>query len=407
MKVAVLVEHFPPKMGSDRRIYELMKRLTARHDVNFIVIPSFRGLCGMIRKESHDVASNSEDSYVHESIVAHPVRIPETLRRLWQKSFKLAYVLSMILLIPIVTRKLRRINPTVIVLNYPSVYTGILGFLAAKILRKKCVVDFNDLIAQYTVNLLDLKKSDVASRILIMVQNFIVKKSDGVVVPTDFIRKYTLALKVKRKRICVIPNGVDTQLFCFKEKSYYRTKLNTVDKNVCVYFGRLEKWAGTSILNEVSNIFGQKRPHVRFVIVGGGSAETTFSHNMVVVKEVPHEKVPEIIALADVVLVPFPNNEVSHAASPLKLFEAMAMGKPVVASAVSGIQDVVEDGYNGLLVSSDKPEEWAQAVETILDSKKLQIKLSKNAQESAKSYDWSVLACQLESVLLNSNRANK
>lgn len=402
MKIAVLVEHFPPKMGSDRRIYELMKRLTQRHQINFLQVPSFRELCGILNTENF-TTKPAKTIYAHEGIVAHRLRIPCKIQFLWIKSFKLAYVLSMFLLFPIVVGKLRKINPNVIVLNYPSVYTGMLGFFAAKLLRKPCVVDFNDLIAQYTINLLKLKKSSLSSRILIKIQDFIVKHSKAVVVPTDFIKKYAVALGCNEKKINVVPNGVDTQVFHWRNTSNYRSSLNLNGKNVCVYFGRLEEWAGSSILKEVSGIIEQKRPDVRLLIAGGGSAEPEFSQNVIMIKEVPHCEVPKIIAVADVVLVPFPKNEVSHAASPLKLFEAMAMGKPVIASGVSGIRDVVESGYNGLLVDSNNPEEWVAAVETVLNSKMLQLKLGKNAGECAKNYDWSVLAYQFETVLSSLN----
>jgi glycosyltransferase involved in cell wall biosynthesis len=107
-----------------------------------------------------------------------------------------------------------------------------------------------------------------------------------------------------------------------------------------------------------------------------------------------------MIAVADVVLVPFPENEVSHAASPLKLFEGMAMGKTVIASRVSGIQEVVQSGYNGFLVDPNNPKDWCEAIEAILDCKSLQVELSKNAVESVKKYDWNVLAALFECTLL-------
>jgi glycosyltransferase involved in cell wall biosynthesis len=118
-------------------------------------------------------------------------------------------------------------------------------------------------------------------------------------------------------------------------------------------------------------------------------------------KQIPHYELPKIINIADVVLVPFPENEVSHAASPLKLFEAMAMRKPIVASCVSGISEIVKSGYNGLLVNSNRSEEWVEALETVLNSKLLQIRLGRNAEDSAKNYDWNILASQFESTLSN------
>lgn len=399
--MAVLVEFFPPRMGSDRRIYELMRRLAEEHEINFLLIPPFREQVKMLSSETSSRPATS--THVHEGITTYRVEIPKIMKEIWRKSLKLGYMLSMALLIPRVIRELVKVNPEIIVLNYPSVYTGVLGFFAAKFLRRRCVVDFNDLIAQYTINLLNLENSSFTGTLILLIQDFIIKKSDIVVAPTDFIRKYALALGLKDENISVIPNGVDMQVFNAKIKSDYRSKLSLNDKRICLFFGRLEEWAGIRILIDVCSVFEQKSRDIRFLIVGGGSKEVEFPRNVVMVKEVPHCQVPKILAVADVVLVPFPENEVSHAASPLRLFEGMAMRKPIIASKVSGIKEVIQNGYNGLLVDPNNPKEWVETVEAVMSSRSLQKKLGENAEESAKKYDWNVLASRFEDTLTRGN----
>ena len=398
MRIAVFAEYFPPRMGSDRRIYELMKRNAKKHEINFILIPSFYELQGMLKKENYN--TNATCTYTHEGIVAHRLEIPKMVKKLWRKSLELAYLISMVLFIPKAIKKLVEIDPEIIILNYPSVHTGMLGFFAAKILRKPCVADFNDLIAQYTIRLLNLKRTSLSSRIIVFVQDFIVKNSNVVIAPTNFIRRYALALGIKDEKISVIPNGADMRIFNAEMESNYRSKLNLHDKKVCIYFGRLDGWAGIHILAEICNIFEQTRPDVKFLMVGGGIEQVKFPGNAIMINEIPHYEVPKMIAVADVVLVPFPENEVSHAASPLKLFEGMAMGKTVIASRVSGIQEVVQSGYNGFLVDPNNPKDWCEAIEAVLNCKSLQMESSKNAIESVKKYDWNVLAALFECVLL-------
>ena len=397
MRIAVFAEYFPPRMGSDRRIYELMKRIAEKHRINFLLIPPFRELQGILKKENSNIIK--PHTYIHEDITAHHLEIPNIIRQLWRTSLKIAYISTMILLIPKTIKKLVETNPETIILNYTSVHTGVLGFLAAKILRKTCIVDFNDLIAQYTVKLLKMNKKSLISRVIIFTQNFIVKNADIVIAPTNFIKSYALSLGIKDEKIFVIPNGADMQIFNAETESDYRSRLNLQDRKVCLYFGRLDEWAGIHILADICNIFEQKRPEVKFLMVGDGSEKIDFPKNVITIKQIPQYELPKMITIADVVLVPFPDDEVSHAASPLKLFEAMAMRKPIVASGVSGIREVVKSGHNGLLVNSNRSEEWVNALETVLNSKTLQMKLSKNAKESVKNYDWNVLASQFESTL--------
>ena len=402
LRIAVFVEHFPPRMGSDRRIYELMKPLAKKHEISFVCVPSFRELNGMIQPKNPNASTSVRDLFVHGGIIGHYVEIPSVLRMLWKKSIALAYVFSMMFLAFKTINALKKINPHVIMLNYPSVYTGLLGFLAAKSLRRSSVVDFNDLIAQYTLDLLNMRKSSILGKLIIRIQDLIVKSSDVVVAPTNYIKNYALKRGARSERVFVIPNGVDLQIFNKDVRSDFGTMLGLTKREVCLYFGRFDEWAGTNILREVGVVLEQKRPNIRLLLVGGGHKEAKFPGNTVLISEVPHDKVPEVISVADVVLVPFPESEVSHAASPLKLFEALAMGKPVVASRVSGIREVIEDGHDGLLVDPGKPEEWVDAVEAILDSRELQTKLSTNAQKCVQKYDWRVLALQLEDVLLKS-----
>jgi glycosyltransferase involved in cell wall biosynthesis len=398
LRIAIFAEYFPPRMGSDRRIYELMKRNAKKHKINFLLIPSFCELRGILKTENHK--SLATCTYTHEGIVTYRLEIPRMVKKLWRKSLELAYLFSMVLFIPKAIKKLVEIGPEIIILNYPSVHTGMLGFFVAKILRKPCVVDFNDLIAQYTIRLLNLKRRSLSGRMIVFVQDFIVKNSNLVVAPTNFIRKYALALGMRDEKISVIPNGADTQIFNAQRESNYRSKLNLHNKKVCIYFGRLDGWAGVHILAEVCNIFEQTRPDVKFLIVGSGIEQVKFPGNAIIINEIPHYEVPKMIAIADVVLVPFPENEVSHAASPLKLFEGMAMGKTVIASRVSGIQEVVQSGYNGFLVNPNNPKDWCETIEAVLDCKSLQVESSRKALESVKKYDWNVLAALFECTLL-------
>lgn len=405
MRIVVLGEYFPPRMGSDRRIYELMRRLVGKHEIIFLLVPSFRELYGMLLK-SKTPNCPATHTHIYEGIIAHRIEIPKIMKKLWSKSLELAYIFNMVLLFPRVIRKLIAINPEIIILNYPSIYTGLLGFFSAKFLRRPCVVDFNDLIAQYTIHLLNLKKSGLVGRIIVFIQDFIVKNSSVVITPTNFIKRYAVDLGVKDENIFVVPNGADLRVFDSKIKSNYRSRLDLNDKKVCLYFGRLDDWAGIHILAELCHLFEQKRPDVKFLIVGGGTKWIEFPRNAVTIKEIPHHNIPNVISMADVVLIPFPENEVSHAASPLKLFEAMAMAKPVVGSRVSGIEEVIQSGYNGLLADPNNLKDWVGAINTILDSESLCMKISQKARESIKKYDWTILASQFENVLLKTKKCN-
>lgn len=404
MRIAVFVEFFPPKLGSDRRIYELMTRLSKRHEIHFVVLPPFRMLSGKLSLSQNSFHfQRGEVVAMHQGIVAHYVPTTRLILKLWKKSYILAYFLTLTSIFFKIFKSTKKIDPTVIILNYPSVYTGVLGFIIGKkLLRKFVLLDFNDLIAQYTILLLNLKPHSIAARFCVLIQDVIAKNSDRVIAPTNYIRKYASDLAIADEKIIVIPNGVDTK--CFDPRKYAvehsKSRLNLSNKKICLYCGRLDSWAGTNIVSQLCDAFNTRKSDVSFVIVGSGSKERDlFVENAVVLGEVPFEKVPEILVIADVVLIPFPDNEVSRAASPLKLFEGMAMGKAIVASEVDGIKEVIYNQENGVLVNANDITEWIKAVTNLLSDSSMAKRIGENARQTVKEkYDWELLAKKYEKI---------
>jgi len=413
MRIAVFVEFFPPNLGSDRRIYELMTRLSKKHQIHFLVLPPFRLLSGeILSQQSRYHFQKKEIIVLQKGIMAHYILTSRLMLNLWEKSYILAYVLTLVSVFLNVFKSTRKINPEVIILNYPSIYTGILGFfIGKKLLRKSVLVDFNDLIAQYSIHLLNLRPHSVAAWFCILIQNLIVKNSDKIIVTTNYIKKYTLDMGVADGKIAFVPNGVDIKHF---DPSKYITanlkeQLNLTDKKICLYCGRLDNWAGINVILRLSKAFNVSDPSTYFVIVGSGARKNNaFAENAIFLGEVTYEKVPEILAVADVVLVPFPDNEVSRAASPLKLFEAMAMGKAVVASKVDGIEEVISDRENGLLVNPDNITEWIEVVKGLLNDKSVARRIGETARLTLEhKYDWKLLAEDYQKVFRESSAIRK
>jgi len=405
MRIAVFVEYLPPKMGSDRRIFEIMKRLSHKHEVHFIIFPPVRILLNNTPKNKDKFHLHLQRKTVtenHEGIIGHFISIPTKISLMWQYSVVVGYLLTSILIFIKTSKILRKVKPNIIVLNYPSPYTGLLGFLEGKLWKKPVVLDFNDLIAQYTISLLNLKKNSFKAKLLILIQHYIIKKSQKIIVPTQFIKKYTVALRASEKNITVIPNGVDPKNF---DSSKYdvaemKIRLGLGNEKTCFYCGRLDEWAGINIISKLCKIAKDKKLNAKFVLVGSGAEKAVYKENVILLGEISYEKIPPILTTADVILIPFPNNEVSHAASPLKLYEGMAMQKPVIASKVSGIEEVVSDGENGFLADPNNINEWVEKLETVFKSETLAAKIGKNARRTVEErFDWTLLADQFEEVL--------
>ncbi len=415
-KIVALVEFCPPRLGSDRRIYELLTRSPRNCNVDFIVFPPSRALLGML---PFPVEHKKECKVsLSKSIVIHYIPVPRFLQTRW-KSFLLGYFLTTLFIWPKVLQRIRESNPEIIMLNYPSAYTGLIGFVIGKLLNRRVVADFNDIIAEYTVGILDGSTQHTGKRVgrtfkqvirssLTLIQNYIVKHADVVIALTTYTIEYSRQLGI-RNDIHLIPDGVNASLFnpkSFSEQDILELRRKygiRRDEKVVLYVGRLEEWAGIRIVLKCAEVL--KDSNVRFLLVGEGLLEMKDLKNIILSGRIPYEHIPKYLAAADVVLVPMEQNVLGHSASPLKLFEAMAMGRPIIASNTKGISDVVTDNLEGILLPLDE-DLWTRAIVKILQNSDKASGLGRNARKRVeKDLDWNALANRLNRILLPSQQA--
>jgi glycosyltransferase involved in cell wall biosynthesis len=404
-RIVVIAEYFPPRLGGDRRIFELMKRLSKKYDIHFITLPPSYAL--FIRKM--DSYNREENQVLYEGMRGHRLSLPKLVWKLWTKSFLFAFVVTLTCLCLEMIKKTAQLKPDIIIINNTSVYTGLLGFICSKILNKKLLVEYNDLQALYTIELVRKRVNGfllpTLGRILVLIEDMIVRHGWKVTAITGFIKNYAFARNT-RKDVIVIPDGVDTDLFdptkSIGENVRFKYGITREDM-LCVYAGRIDECAGAKIILETAKLL-TSQGNVKFMVVGEGDPQIVNKlskcNNVILTGPISKESVPEYIAAAHVVLVPFPDNVASHSISPLKLFEALAMEKPVIVSAVSGIKEVLCQGFNGILVPAH-PKCWASAV--LEFAKQRNDPVGNNRKIVCEKYDWNHLAEEFHKVIEDGN----
>ena len=403
-RIVVIAEYFPPRLGGDRRIFELMKRLSKKYDIHFITLPPSYTL--FIRKM--DSYNREGNQVLCEGMRGHRLGLPKLLWKLWTKSFLPAFAVTLPYLCLRLIKKTAQLKPEIVIINNTSVYTGLLGFICSKILNKKLLVEYNDLQALYTIELVRKRVNGfflaTLGRILVLIEDIIVRNGWRVTAITGFIKNYAWTRNT-RKDIIVIPDGVDTDLFDPAKVSGAEIRFKHGIRNqekLCIYAGRIDECAGAEIILGTAKLLNSEK-NIKFMIVGEGDQQilNEFSRcdNVILTGPITKESVPEYLAAADIVLVPFPDNIASHSISPLKLFEALAMEKPVIASAVSGIKEVVCQDFNGILAPAD-PKYWASAVmELTKNYNKTKILRESDRKIVCAKYDWNHLAEKFSKII--------
>jgi glycosyltransferase involved in cell wall biosynthesis len=124
-------------------------------------------------------------------------------------------------------------------------------------------------------------------------------------------------------------------------------------------------------------------------LVGSGLTDVRERPGLTLVGYVPHRDVPMWYGHADIAVIPYQRDlETVDSMSPVKLFEAMASGRPVVASDLPPIREVIVDGENGLLVDPEDVEGWIAAVRRLQIDPKLPNRLAQQARITAKDFSW-------------------
>jgi glycosyltransferase involved in cell wall biosynthesis len=114
--------------------------------------------------------------------------------------------------------------------------------------------------------------------------------------------------------------------------------------------------------------------------------------------KIPWENLPEYLAAADILLVPQRQTTDSVGQMPAKLFDAMAMGKPIVATRVSDIAEVLGDC--GYLVDPGEPDQLSDAIQSILDYPEEAQRRGLKARERCKRlYDIKVMETRLRELI--------
>ncbi|HET6756004.1 MAG TPA: glycosyltransferase [Burkholderiales bacterium] len=194
-----------------------------------------------------------------------------------------------------------------------------------------------------------------------------------------------VAAGADRARIHVAHSGV--KLEAFAHVSPFDPA--TLERPRIVHLGKLSAPRGLNIFRHLA-----VQGSCAITIVSGDTIDLP---NAVSLPAVPPAKVPEWYSKSDVVLLPYqPNVETAASMSPVKMFEAMAAGRPIIASNLATIREVLTHEQTALLVEPGDLDAWERALNRLRAERGLAISLAQNARAEAAKYSW---ICRAQGIL--------
>ncbi|HUS50294.1 MAG TPA: glycosyltransferase family 4 protein [Candidatus Paceibacterota bacterium] len=202
----------------------------------------------------------------------------------------------------------------------------------------------------------------------------------------DIIEKYTEKQKIK-----VIPNGTDNIFFKQIKNNDFKRKYKIKEKNLVLFFGRLNATKGPEKLALVARKISTKRKDIAFVWVGPDEGKASEVKKLI--KSYKNMKylgpicdkleVAKMYQAADVYVLPSYREGL-----PLTLFEAMASGLPIVASPVNGIPFEMEEGKNGFFSNYGDFKSLEKNILKLIENPAISRKISLANTKKAQNYRW-------------------
>ena len=228
------------------------------------------------------------------------------------------------------------------------------------------------------------------------------RAADGYVTITAALRRELARRFGERPRTCVVPDGVRLSDAGPGGLNEDEGRTFTIG-----YAGHLYPWKGADLVIEAVAAI----PNARGTIVGGHEGEPDLERLKAFAVElncasritftgmVPPAQVAAALTEADVLVLPNRASAISNAfTSPLKLFEYMASGRPIVASDLPSLREVLRDGENALLVEPGNPQALVAAILRIKEDRPLGMRLADVARQDVRDFTWARRAERLDAL---------
>lgn len=270
------------------------------------------------------------------------------------------------------------------------------GFICALV---GVLLKFNHVLTVHAADIFMLKRYGVIGR---HICRFILNRTDVMLPVSNYIKEQVREVSRRDIRSRIIPMGVDTDRFKYTgEKDDLQTRLKLNNTFTFLFVGKFSEKKGIEFLIKASARLQKKGLDFNLILAGGGPLydcmtemveKYGISDNVKFLGWIKNELLPEIYPLSDVIVVPSVFDRKGETEGmPVVIQEAMACGIPVLASEISGIPDIVEDGKNGWLVKPADEFSLANKMEEVMSMGSLE-GFRKQAIKTAKNNSYLCIA---------------
>ena len=304
----------------------------------------------------------------------------------------------------------------VVLSTSPQFFNGLAGYVVSRMKRAPWLLEIRDLWPESILTVGAIKHKTVI-RVLEYLEMFAYCKADRIVPVTDAFKKYMINKGIDEEKIAVIKNGVDLDFYQISASdnkigstiSLQDKKIDLAGKFVASYVGTHGMAHHLETVLEAANEL-RDQPNIVFLLVGEGAERKNLLllkdklqlENVVMLEQQPKEMMPVLWQLSDVSLVILKKSDLFKTVIPSKIFESMAMKKPIVLGVTGESQEIIENARSGICIEPENSQQLAEVILRLFRDKDLVAELGENGRQYvAEHFDRKELARRYLSILEN------
>lgn len=381
MKIAYFAfdQFIPSKHAGFVHTSEIVRNLQEiGHDVELYALPAPPKLYNILKW--HDTYQNIKVNYVRFTV-----------------SFKAGVIVFLPLNIPSFWSALENISKQETDVIHERFHTpNPFGWYIAKKKKIPRILEVNSLYIED-----EAYKNRLLIRLASYDRNKQFRNTKAIITQTESLKR--MIGTITDRPIYVVPNGVNTSKFrpdIASDNVKQSLYLNAGDI-IITFVGSFREWHGVHQIPYIASRIQKSHNNVKFLLIGSGplydSVNKNKSDNMILIGPKEYEKIPEYLAISDILIAPFDASKFKYIDkygfwwNPVKLFEYLSSGKPIVTYDYPEIAKIIKD--TGMLAAPGNINDFTDKLEYLILDEKARTEIGRRGRELAiREYDWKIRA---------------
>ena len=302
---------------------------------------------------------------------------------------------------------LRVRDADIIIGTSPQFFTVCAACCLAKVKQRPFVFEMRDIWPE-SLQAVGMSNAGLSVRLAAPLADYLYRRADHLIVVTHSFKAYLQDRGISGERVTVIPNGVDPDMFFPSSADIsLQQELQLEDKFVVGYLGTHGLAHGLESVVEAARLAGQTDDltAVHFITVGAGAQFDRIKEfasdldNFTMIGQVSRADILRYWSLLDASLIHLKASPLFESVIPSKMFEAMAMGVPLLHGVAGESADIVRTSRSGICFAAEQPEALLSAIRQVSTDKDAYQQMKTSCLSSAQNYNRANLADRMADCL--------